>query len=377
MVMVNGCLFIMRHRFKAVSAALLVALVATQAHAGSRIKDIVDVEGIRGNALVGYGIVVGLNGTGDTVRNCPQFQESMNSMMDRLQTNMRSGTLNSKDAAAVMVTASLPPFAAAGSTLDVTVSAMCDSKSLQGGTLMVTPLAGADNAIYAVGQGKIETGSVSAGGASGSSISRGVPTSGRIASGGTIEKENAFDINKMDFLRLTLHNPDFTTAKRIASVIAAKYAGCAIAENPTIVAVRPPQGMSMMDFLADVETLSVDVDDTAKVVIDEDNGIVVMGENVRLSHVAIAQGNLTIKVDETPTVSQPAPLSQGQTTVVPNSKVDVDEEKGKKLIELGGGSTLSDLVKGLNALGVTPRDMISILQAIKADGALQADIQVM
>jgi flagellar P-ring protein precursor FlgI len=362
MVMVNGCLFIMRHRFKAVSAALLVALVATQAHAGSRIKDIVDVEGIRGNALVGYGIVVGLNGTGDTVRNCPQFQESMNSMMDRLQTNMRSGTLNSKDAAAVMVTASLPPFAAAGSTLDVTVSAMCDSKSLQGGTLMVTPLAGADNAIYAVGQGKIETGSVSAGGASGSSISRGVPT---------------FDINKMDFLRLTLHNPDFTTAKRIASVIAAKYAGCAIAENPTIVAVRPPQGMSMMDFLADVETLSVDVDDTAKVVIDEDNGIVVMGENVRLSHVAIAQGNLTIKVDETPTVSQPAPLSQGQTTVVPNSKVDVDEEKGKKLIELGGGSTLSDLVKGLNALGVTPRDMISILQAIKADGALQADIQVM
>jgi len=367
----------MRHRLKAVSAAVLVALLAVQAHASSRIKDIVDIEGVRGNALVGYGLVVGLNGTGDTVRNCPQLLESMNSMMDRLQTNIRSGSLNSKNAAAVMVTASLPPFAASGSTLDVTVSAMCDAKSLQGGTLMVTPLLGADNEAYAVGQGKVETGSVSAGGASGSSVTRGVPTSGRIASGGTIEKENEFDINKMSFLRLTLHNPDFTTAKHIAAVILAQYPGCAIAENPTIVAVRPPQGMSMMDFITLIETMPVDVDDPAKVVIDEDNGIVVMGENVRLSRVAIAQGNLTIKVDEAPTVSQPAPLSQGQTTVLPNSNVSVDEEKGKKLIELGGGSSLSDLVKGLNALGVTPRDMISILQAIKAAGALQADIQVM
>ena len=248
--MVNGCLFLMRHRFKAVSAAALLALFAAQAHASSRIKDIVDVEGVRTNDLVGYGLVVGLNGTGDTVRNCPQLLESMNSMMDRLQTNMRSGTLNSKDAAAVIVTASLPPFAAAGSKLDVTVSAMCDSKSLQGGTLMVTPLAGADNAVYAVGQGKIETGSVSAGGASGSSVTRGVPTSGRIASGGMIEKETDFDINKMSFLKLTLHNPDFTTAKHVASTIVAQYPGCAIAMNPTIVAVRPPQGMSMMDFLA-------------------------------------------------------------------------------------------------------------------------------
>ena len=375
--MVNGCPLPMRHRLKAVSAAVLVALLAVQAHASSRIKDIVDIEGVRGNALVGYGLVVGLNGTGDTVRNCPQLLESMNSMMDRLQTNIRSGSLNSKNAAAVMVTASLPPFAASGSTLDVTVSAMCDAKSLQGGTLMVTPLLGADNEAYAVGQGKVETGSVSAGGASGSSVTRGVPTSGRIASGGTIEKENEFDINKMSFLRLTLHNPDFTTAKHIAAVIVGQYPGCAIAENPTIVAVRPPQGMSMMDFITLIETMPVDVDDPAKVVIDEDNGIVVMGENVRLSRVAIAQGNLTIKVDEAPTVSQPAPLSQGQTTVLPNSNVNVDEEKGKKLIELGGGSSLSDLVKGLNALGVTPRDMISILQAIKAAGALQADIQVM
>ncbi len=367
----------MRHILKAVSAAALLACLATQAHATSRIKDMVDIEGVRGNDLIGYGLVVGLNGTGDTVRNCPQLLESMNSMMDRLQTNIRSGQLNSKNAAAVIVTASLPPFAASGSTLDVTVSAMCDAKSLQGGTLMVTPLLGADNAAYAVGQGKIETGSVSAGGASGSSVTRGVPTSGRIASGGTIEKENDFDLNKMSFLRLTLHNPDFTTAKRVTAAIVAQYPGCAMTLNPTIVAVQPPKGMTMTDFIGLIEPLTVDVDEPAKVVIDEDNGIVVMGENVRLSRVAIAQGNLTIKVDEAPSVSQPAPLSQGQTTTVPNSNISVDEEKGKKLIELGGGTSLSDLVKGLNALGVTPRDMISILQAIKAAGALQAEIKVM
>ena len=375
--MVNGCLFAMRHCFKAVSAAAVLALFAAQAHATSRIKDIVDIEGLRTNHLIGYGLVVGLNGTGDTVRNCPQLLESMNSMMDRLQTNIRSGTLNSKNAAAVIVTAELPPDAVPGSTLDIKVSAMCDAKSLQGGTLMGTALMGANDKVYAVGQGTVETGAVSAGGASGSSVTRGVPTSGHVAAGGTIELDTGFDLNKMDFVRLDLHNPDLTTAKRVATAIAAQYPGCAVAEDSTVVAVRPPQGMSMMDFLTQIETLPIEVDEPAKVVIDEDNGIVVMGENVRLSRVAIAQGNLTIKVDEAPSVSQPAPLSQGQTTVVPNSNVNVDEEKGKKLIEVGGGSSLSDLVKGLNALGVTPRDMIEILQAIKAAGALQADIQVM
>ncbi len=367
----------MRHALKALSIAAFAALCATQAGASSRIKDIVDVEGIRTNSLVGYGLVVGLNGSGDTVRNCPMMQESMNSMMDRLQTNMRSGTLNSKNVAAVMVTAELPPFAAPGSKLDVTVSAMCDAKSLLGGTLMVTPLLGADNDAHAVAQGSVQTGSVSAGGASGSSVTKGVPTAGRIASGGTIELETNFNLNAMPFLRLTLHNPDFTTAKRIAQAITSVYPGTAIAENPTVVAIKPPAGTTMMDFVTSIETLPVEVDEPAKVVVDEVNGVIVMGENVRLSRVAIAQGNLTIKVDETPSVSQPAPLSQGQTTTVPNSNVSVDEEKGKKLIQLGGGSSLSDLVNGLNALGVTPRDMISILQAIKAAGALQADIEVM
>ncbi len=348
-----------------------------QAEAGSRIKDIVDVEGVRGNQLVGYGIVVGLSGTGDSVRNCPMLKQSMESMMERLQINMRDGNLNSKNTAAVMVTAKLPAFGASGSALDVTVSAMCDSKSLLGGTLMVTPLLGADGEAYAVAQGSVQTGAISTGGASGSSVTKGVPTAGRIPSGGIIERETNFDFNAMPIVRLTLHNPDFTTAKRIATAITSQYPGTAIAENPSIVAIRAPAGTNMMNFVSQIEPLSVDVDEPARVVIDEVSGVIVMGENVRLSRVAIAQGNLTIRVDETPSVSQPAPFSQGQTAVVPQTNINVDEEKGKQLIQLGGGSSLSDLVAGLNALKVTPRDMIAILQAIKAAGALQAEIQVM
>ena len=352
-------------------------MCVTSAEAGSRIKDIVDVEGVRSNQLIGYGIVVGLNGTGDTVRNSPMLKQSLESMMERMGVNVRDADLNTKNAAAVMVTAELPAFSASGSRLDVTVSAMGDSKSLLGGTLLVTPLLGADGEAYAVAQGTVQTGSVSAGGASGSSITKGVPTAGRIASGGTIERETNFNFNAQPFIRLTLHNPDFTTSKRIADVIDSQYPGTAIAENPSIVAIKPPTGTTMMDFVTQIEPLSLDVDTPAKVVIDEVNGVIVMGENVRLSRVAIAQGNLTIRVDEHPDISQPAPFSQGQTAAVPNSTVSVDEEKGKQLIELGGGSSLSDLVAGLNALGVTPRDMIAILQSIKAAGALQAEIEVM
>ncbi len=374
--MVNGRLITMRHTLKALSIAAL-ALCATQAHAESRIKDIVDVEGVRTNDLIGYGIVYGLNGTGDTIRNCPMLQNSMNSTMDKLGVNVSGGTLNSKNVAAVVITAKLPPFAYPGSQIDVQVSAVCDAKSLLGGQLVMTALKAADDGVYAVAQGTVQTGAVSASGSSGSTVTRGVPTSGRIASGGTIEQPTPLNLNAMQVLHLTLRNPDFTTAKRIASVITARYPGTAVADNPAIVRIAPPVGTTMMDFVTQVEALSVDVDEPAKVVVDEVNGVIVMGENVRLSRVAIAQGNLTIKVDEAPTVSQPAPLSQGQTTTVPNSNVSVDEEKGKKLIQLGGGSSLSDLVNGLNALGVTPRDMISILQAIKAAGALQADIEVM
>ena len=364
-------------RFAISTAALAALMLCGAAEAGSRIKDIVDVEGVRTNQLIGYGIVVGLNGTGDTVRNSPMLKQSMQSMMERLGVNIRDADLNSKNAAAVMVTADLPPFAAPGARMDVTVSAMGDAKSLLGGTLLVTPMLGADNNAYAVAQGTVQTGSVAASGASGSSVTKGVPTAGRISSGGSVERETGFDLNAMPVVRLTLRNPDFTTANRIAAAINAQYPGTAIAENPSIVAIKPPAGNNNMNFITEIEPISIDVDEPAKVVIDEVNGVVVMGENVRISRVAIAQGNLTIRVDETPGVSQPLPFSQGQTAGVPNSNVSVEEEKGKQLLTLGGGSSLSDLVNGLNALGVTPRDMISILQAVKAAGALQADIEVM
>ena len=360
------------------AAVLLAAsLAAAPAFARSRIKDIVEFEGVRENMLVGYGIVVGLNDTGDALRNAPMTKQSLEAMLERLGVNTRDANLNTKNVAAVMVTARLPSFAAAGSQIDVTVSALGDAKSLLGGTLLVTPLLGADGQAYAVAQGTVQTGAVSAQGASGSSVSKGVPTAGRIASGAVVEREIGFQLASMSTLRLTLRNPDFTTAKRVAEAINARFPGAAVAENPTIVAIHPTDGSDMMSFVSQVENLAVEPDEPAKVVIDEVAGVIVMGENVRISTVAIQQGNLTITVQESPAVSQPLPFSQGQTRVVPQSNVSIDEEKGNKFVTVRAGAALATLVAGLNALGVTPRDMISILQTIKAAGALQADIEVM
>jgi flagellar P-ring protein precursor FlgI len=361
-----------------IAAALAGLILAQPSYASSRIKDIVSFEGVRGNKLVGYGLVVGLNGTGDSLRNAPMTLQSLESMLERMGVNTRSAAnFDTKNVAAVMVTADLPAFTATGSQIDVTVSAMGDAKSLQGGTLLVTTLIGADGEGYGVAQGTIETGAVSASGASGSSITRGVPTSGRIAAGASVEKEVGFRLDSMQQLRLSLRNPDFTTAQRIADVINTHYPATAVAENPTIVTLHPPASQDMMGFVTAVEDLEVEPEAPAKVVIDEDAGVIVMGEDVRVSTVAIAQGNLTISVQESPSVSQPQPFSQGQTALVPHSSLSVDEAKGKKLLVIKEGASLSSLVAGLNALGVTPRDMISILQAIKAAGALQADIEVM
>ena len=337
----------------------------------------VEFEGVRDNLLVGYGLVVGLKGTGDSLRNAPFTRQSLEAMLERLGVNTRDANLNTKNVAAVMVTAKLKPFSAAGATTDVSVSAMGDAKSLQGGTLLVTPLMGADGQAYAVAQGTVATGSIAAGGASGSSISKGVPTAGRIASGAIVEKEIGFQLANMGQLRMTLRNPDFSTAGKIANVINGKFPGAARADNPTIVTLRTPTGQDMVGFMAQVENLTVDPEGPARVVIDEVAGVIVMGEDVRVSTVAIAQGNLTITVRENPAVSQTAPFSQGQTAVVPQSQVQVDEEKGKQFLTVRSGASLQSLVMGLNALGVTPRDMISILQTIKAAGALQADIEVM
>jgi flagellar P-ring protein precursor FlgI len=361
----------------AVGAALAAAPMPVLAF--SRVKDLVEVEGIRDNQLVGYGLVVGLNGTGDSLKNAPFTQQSIQTMLERLGVNTRGDTMQTKNVAAVMVTASLPAFAGEGSKIDITVSAMGDAKNLQGGTLLVTPLFGADGQIYAVGQGPVAVGGFSAQGDA-ASVTRGVPTAGRIANGAIVEKNTGFTLASMSSLKLSLHNPDLTTATRIAAAIN-DYLGSkvALATDPSNVQLALPANYNggVMALLTDIEQVKVDPDQPAKVIIDENSGVIVMGSDVRISTVAIAQGNLTIKVQETPQVSQPAPFSNtGTTTEVPRTSIQIDDSKGNKMTVLHPGVSLQSVVDGLNALGVGPRDIISILQAIKAAGALQADIQV-
>ena len=357
--------------------ATCLALPLAPAMAQTRIKDIADVEGVRDNQLVGYGIVVGLNGTGDRLKNAVFTRESLIGMLERLGVNTRdqAQNLDTKNVAAVMVTSDLPPFAQGGSRIDVSVSALGDATNLTGGTLLVTSLLGADGEVHAVAQGTIATGAIAARGQA-ASVVRGVPTAGRISNGATVEKEIPFDLGKMTQPRLGLRNPDLTTAMRVASVInQAIGQGVARAKDPRTVALNL-QGRDVVDALSRIEVLRVEPDNGAKVVIDEASGIIVMGANVAISTVAIAQGNLTIRVTETPEVSQPGPLSNGTTKVVPRTNIAIDDQHDHRLGILDRAVTLQDLVKNLNSLGVGPRDMISILQAIKAAGALQGDLEV-
>ena len=359
---------------------LLVQTGGNTATASSRIKDLVDFEGIRENQLVGYGLVVGLNGTGDSLRNSPFTRQSLQAMLERLGINTRDVDLRTANVAAVMVTANLPAFSTQGTRIDVSVSALGDSNSLQGGTLLVTPLHGADGEVYAVGQGSVAVAGFSAEGDA-ASITRGVPTVGRISNGAIVEREIHFTLDHQRSLRLALRNPDLTTARRIATAINSFTAiNVADSRDPATVTLNLPKSFkgTMVQLLTDVEQLRIEPDLTAKVVIDESTGIIVMGRDVRVSTVAIAQGNLTVTITEAPQVSQPNPLSEnGRTVVVPRTRVAADDEADRKLAVLGGGITLRELVDGLNALGIGPRDMISILQAVKASGALQAEIEVM
>jgi flagellar P-ring protein FlgI len=355
-----------------------LAVAPFPAFAFSRVKDLVEIEGIRDNMLVGYGLVVGLNGSGDSLKNAPFTQQSLQTMLERLGVNTRGTTMQTKNVAAVMVTANLPAFSAQGTRIDVSVSAMGDAKSLQGGTLLVTSLFGADGQIYAVAQGPVAIGGFAASGDA-ASVTRGVPTSGRISNGAIVEREIGFDLATQKTIRLSLRNPDLTTSSRIASAVNA-YMGNSVAEatDPSTVRLTVPDGYphGIMGMLTDLEQVKINPDEPARVIIDEQSGVIVMGADVRISTVAIAQGNLTIRVTETPQVSQPAPLSNGTTTTVPRTQINIDDSKGNKLAVLREGVSLQSLVDGLNALGVGPRDIISILQAIKAAGALQADIQV-
>jgi len=360
---------------------MLAALAATAIPAGatSRIKDIADFEGVRENQLVGYGLVVGLDGTGDDMKKkAPFTRESLIGMLERLgvKVNRDNEDLETKNLAAVMVTASLPAFARQGSEIDVSVSSLGDATSLQGGTLLATPLIGADGEVYAVAQGGITIGGFKATGAA-ETIVRGVPTSGRIVRGGIVEREIPFELNQLSSIKLSLRNPDFTTAQRVADAInAAVGAGTALPLDSGTVQLSSgqfPGGAAAL--ITSVEQLPIEPDQQARVVIDENTGVIVMGENVRISKVAVAQGNLTIRVTETPQVSQPSPFSStGVTVVVPRTDIEVQEDRDRKLAVLPTSLTLEQLVTGINSLGVGPRDLISILQSIKAAGALQADI---
>ena len=354
-------------------------LLSSVALADPRIKDIADVEGVRENQLVGYGIVVGLNGTGDSLRNAPFTEQALESLLENFDNNVRDTQLNTGNVAAVMLTADLPPFAMQGTRIDVSVSTIGDASSLQGGMLVATALKGANDEVFAVAQGPITVGGFAAEG-EGASITRGAPTGGRIPNGAIIERELDWNIAQQREIRLALKNPDFTTARRMSDVINA-YLGtdAAKADNPAIVTLNRPTSFSgdMVGLLAEIEQLRVQTDMRARIVIDENTGTIVMGDSVRVSTVAIAQGGLTISITESPIASQANAFAPGgETLELPRTDITVEED----LFELGiipGTVSLRELVDGLNALGVSPRDMITILQTIKAAGALQAEIEVL
>ena len=361
----------------AILIPLLAAIVPASAQSGPRIKDIVDIENVRPNQLVGYGLVVGLAGTGDRLRNAPFTEESLQAMLERMGVNVRGSLMQTQNVAAVSISATMPPFARAGSQIDVQISSLGDASSLQGGTLLVSSLRALDGEIYAVAQGPVALSGFKAQGA-GASVTRGVTTSARIAGGAIVEREVNFAFKSATSLKLSLKNPDFTTAQRIAAAINGRFEGTAEVLDPATVevAARGSFTGSMIILISAIENLEVMVDQRARIVINEASGTVVMGTNVQVSPVAIAQGGLTISISETPVASQPAPLSDGTTAILPRTQVSVDDGSGKSLAIIDGGTSLKSLVSGLNRLGVSPRDLITILQAVKTAGALQAEIEV-
>ncbi len=343
-----------------------------------RIKDLVEFDGVRGNDLVGYGLVVGLNGTGDGIRNAPFTEDIMSNILERLGVNVTGEQFRPRNVAAVLVTAELPPFARAGSRIDVTVSAIGDAKSLLGGTLIMTPLNAADGLIYAVGQGSVIAGGASVEG-DGASVVQGVPTAGVIPGGARVEREVAFDFSAIREVRLGLRTPDFTTAGRIETTVNTAF-GRTVAQmldaGTVLVSIDATGLPSPAHALGVIESLMVEPEQRARIVVDQRSGTIVLGEDVRISRVAVSQGNLTLRIEEAPIVVQPNPFANGETIVVPRTRAAIDEEQGVSMAEVPEGTTLSEVVAGLNALGVSPRDMIDILKTMKAAGALHAEFVV-
>lgn len=357
---------------------LFVMCLATAAVAMSRIKDITDVQGIRDNQLVGYGLVLGLAGTGDTMRGSPFTEQSARSMLQRLGVAVQPGTIKARNMAAVIVTARLPPFVSAGERIDVSVSSLGDATSLRGGTLVMTPLSAADGNAYAVAQGAVSVTGFQASGEA-EKLSEGTPTGGRIPGGALIERELPADFNDVASLSLKIRNPDFATAARIAEVInrfAAEHYGAAIAqaEDFRTVAIKRPRKTSASRLMAALGELQVEADAPARVVIDEKTGTIVIGSKVRVSPVAIAHGTITIRVTESPQVIQPAPFSYGRTET--QQSTDISAEQSGSKVALLSGPSLERLVHGLNRIGLKPNGIIAILQAIKTAGALQAELVI-
>lgn len=357
--------------------AMLVAFTQP-AFSDVRIKDLVEFDGVRGNDLVGYGLVVGLNGSGDGIRNAPFTEEIMSNVLERLGVNVTGEQFRPKNVAAVFVTGTLPPFARTGGRIDVTVSAIGDAKSLLGGTLIMTPLNAADGQIYAVAQGTVIAGGASAEG-DGASVVQGVPTAGIIPAGARVEREIEFDFTQLRSVRLALRTPDFTTAGRIENAINGAY-GRVISRmldaGTVIVDVGLAADLSPAHTLGRIETIEVRPERRARVVVDQASGTIVIGADVKISRVAVAQGNLTIRVQEEPVAVQPNPFSEGESIILPRTTAEIVEEPGVGLAEIPESTTLSDVVAGLNALGVGPRDMIDILKTIKSAGALHAEFLV-
>lgn len=355
-----------------------VAAGAGTAFADARIKDITTVQGIRANQLVGYGLVAGLKGTGDSLRNAPFTEQSMNSMLERMGVNIRGLGARTRNVAAVMVTAELPAFAVGGNKIDITVTSLGDATSLAGGTLIMTPLAAADNNVYAVAQGSVTISGFEAKGQN-EVVTHGVPTAGRIAGGALVERDAPGLPGAVNSIRLELANPDFSTAMAIVDVVN-EYtqrnfkARLAREDGPSSVAVAVPRSKTASRFLAELGALRVSPDVPARVVVDERTGTIVISRNVKVSRVAVTHGNLTVRVSETPVVSQPAPFSKGQTVVTKDTQITAGQEKGNFAVV--DGVDLQKLVTGLNRMGLKPPGIIAILQAIKSSGALQAELVV-
>lgn len=364
---------------KLVQIVLICLAFPMVLHAGSiRLKDLVEFDGVRGNGLVGYGLVVGLNGTGDGLRNAPFTEEIMSNILERLGVNVAGEQFRPKNVAAVLVTADLPPFARVGSQIDITVSAIGDSKSLMGGTLIMTPLNAADGQIYAVAQGTILAGGAVAEGKA-ASVTRGVPTSGVIPSGARVEREIDFNLASLSTVRLALREPDFTTAGRIETAINREFGRSVsvMLDSGTVeLDISATRSASTAHAIGRIENILIDPQLKARVVVDQRSGTIVMGDDVRLSRIAVSQGGLTLRIEEAPIVVQPNPFAEGQTVVVPRTRVNIEDEDGVSLAEVPEGTSLSEVVAGLNALGVSPRDMIDILKSLKAAGALHAEFVV-